>query len=169
MIRITFIINLNNGLRVTLYTGLAMMISLLQFQLASVIDRHEQSARQLRMANGSNLTSDFHCNIPYDDFRCTPIRTKDCLHSHEFKVARILPLIFFVIEISIVFSISGSYKSFFVYVLWTIYLYTLVTISIVVIKKSCYYESVNHYLGFTAFAFVIVIARIVIIDTLLAR
>jgi len=97
----------------------------------------------------SNVTSDLYCGIPYDDCRCVLVSTKDCLSNTHVKIARLLPLILFGIQVFLIreiFSLNGSGKSFFVYFLWIISMLIFISILVIVYRKYCYYDDMASIL-----------------------
>jgi hypothetical protein len=141
MLGITFSINGNNVLLATYYVTAIFPLVLMQAELPHVLNRSQKSVYLSWM---SNVTSDLYCGIPYDDCRCFLVSTEDCLSNRQVKTARILPLVLFVLEILLIgelFSLNGSYKYFFVYLLWITSMFVFISVVVIVHRKFCYYSN----------------------------
>ncbi len=145
MLVVTLSINGNNIPFATNYAIGIFILAIPQTEFTDILNRSQKSVYtdwMLNVSNVPNVTSDLYCGISYDDCRCLLVSTNDCLSNQQVKLVRILPLFLFVLQILLIaelFSSSGTYKYFFVYLLWIFAMFGFISILIIVYRKPCYY------------------------------
>lgn len=163
--RIIFTINRSNEVRVTFYACIMIALTLPQTTFMNFFSRFHEPVLLTSISNVSNVGSNLYQEKPYDHYRCLPTSTKHCLGRISLKIARILPLILFVVQIHFVrelFSVNGGLKSVFVSVLWIISLISFCHISIIAYRKPEHYTDVTENLCYASFIIFIIVSRMVI-------
>ena len=153
-------INDDNALR-SVYHAVAVFILVLhQTEYHILLNNSQESVFLLRMPNVTSNDPRLYYGIPYKDCRCSVVSTENCLTDKQFRVSRVLPLIFFVLQIYLareVFSLSGDCVKIFINVLWIVSIFVFIGMVVIIYQYNYYYGYAVSMLcgnGYLLFGFV---------------
>ena len=134
------------------------------FEYISILDASQRSVFMVRMSNVTPVEIDLYSNISYDDCRCSVTPTANCLTNRQFRIAHVLPLLLFVLQVRLVreiLSFSGNDKYFLLNAYWTVSLLMFFAILTLIYRSSYYYELTAKILLCTGILLFSIVARYV--------
>jgi hypothetical protein len=154
---ISFGFNANNKTRAFNYALVMMVFTVAQFICTITLLACQMSIFMFRMPNATSVVVDLYNDIPYEDCRCSFIPTKNCLTHRELQIARVLPLILFVLQVYLIrehFSFTGNHTYFLVNVYWIVYMFAFFGILVIINRSSycyCWTATILTCMGFFLF------------------
>ncbi|CAF2079882.1 unnamed protein product [Rotaria magnacalcarata] len=143
----------SNGIRSGLFASILFGFAYFTLEFQNLLDNSHGSILRSPMFNATSFKIGFFCGIPYDDCRCSVQSERNehfeyCLTDNFLLGSRILPLVSFVIQIWVIrdlFSFSGQYVSFLVYVLWITSVFLFGIIANGIYQNSCFHRYINGF------------------------
>lgn len=143
-----------HGFRSGLFAGILFLFAYLTFESQNRLDNSHESIFHSPMFNATSFKIGFFCGIPYDDCRCSVQSKKNehfeyCLTDNFLMGSRILPLLSFAVQVWVIrdlFSFSGKYVHFLVYILWITSAFFFVIIANGIYSNGCFHRYINAFL-----------------------
>ncbi len=146
-IKVQLDVNLYNISRIVILGCAIFAISLFSMFHLETIETSRGSFTRRLLPNVTESVIRSYCKTPYDDSRCSvqPANRNDskhCLTDLEAMTGHILPLVSFVMQISLtqeLFALSGNYSHILRNILWLITLFIFTVIAVAVHGSACYH------------------------------
>ena len=138
----------------TRYGAILLVLALTQVLFVLLLSICQVSAFKFRMPNVTMITMDLYDDIPYEDCLCSIIQTEECLTHLLLKIARVLPLILFVVQVYAIrehISFSGNHMYFLANLYWIVSTFGFFGILIIINQSSPYYANTATILDCTGF------------------
>jgi hypothetical protein len=139
----------NNATRAA-FVGLTLLIicHVCFTRIYDILDNAHEALLQSSMSNLTSIKIRLPCDIPYDNCRCSVqlaknVFLKDCLTDDFLLRSRIFPLVSFILQVCLIrdlFTFSGKYTHFVIYILWTTAVFIFVIISNGIYGSSCFHR-----------------------------
>jgi hypothetical protein len=125
--------------------------------LQSLFGESEKATLLLRGLNVTNRSPIFYCDLPYEDCLCPVLLNKsdisqNCITHDELVVSRVLPLVSFLLQISLVrelFSLSADHRRIIICALWIASVFAYIGMIISISWSSCYHAYITSTLLLT--------------------
>jgi hypothetical protein len=147
---LSFGINNNPSLHAVFYAFVILILIFTQLEYTFILEKSQESVFMLKNSNVTSIKAHLYCNTPYDDCRCSVVSIKYCLTEKHFQIGRILPLVLFVLEVSLIrelFSVTRDDKHILVYVSWIASLVVFFGILAIIYRYTCFYGYAAVILG----------------------
>jgi hypothetical protein len=117
---------------------------------SSFILRDSQiSVAMFKMPNMTSIPKKLYEDIPYNDCRCSVVPTEKCLKEAQLKMARIIILTIFSLQVFLLWELlwlSGDRIYIFAYAYWITSMLIFLAISVLIHQSNYYYDETSRAL-----------------------
>lgn len=131
-----------NPIRVRTQAWMIILFFIVQNFYTVILPESQKAVFMFREPNATNVKFNMYIHIPYEECRCNVVPIDSCLTDQYLKSSRVIPLIFFLLEVYLIndfLSLHHEGKYFLLNLFWIISIFAFFCLLIIVYRSSYYY------------------------------